>query len=173
MINEQFDEVYTIMQASFPDIELRTYNGQKKLLSHPNYRLVTETDGGSQTVAFMAVWEFPEFRFVEHFAVAQAARGGGMGGKLMTRYIGEGAGPVLLEVEPPDTALAQRRIHFYERLGFHLNPYEYMQPPLKEGMPDLPLKIMSYPGPLTKDEFGQYQKVLYREVYSLHRNELV
>lgn len=47
---------------------------------------------------------------------------------------------ILFEVEDPDTELAQRRIGFYERMGFHLSPFEYVQSPLQKGQDDLPLK---------------------------------
>lgn len=161
----EFDEVYAIMKASFPDSERRTYAGQKELLADPHYRLITETDDNNDIIAFMAVWEFPQFRFVEHIAVDPDTRGSGIGGKLMSTYIGESAKHVILEVEPPDTDLAQRRISFYERLGFHLNSFEYVQPPIQTGQPDLPLKIMSYPQSLTEAEFVLYREILYAKVY--------
>ncbi|MEK3869247.1 hypothetical protein NYE69_24090 [Paenibacillus sp. FSL R5-0527] len=35
MIEQQFNQVYAIMTASFPESERRTYAGQKELLSNP------------------------------------------------------------------------------------------------------------------------------------------
>ncbi|WP_334073579.1 MULTISPECIES: GNAT family N-acetyltransferase [Paenibacillus] len=167
MKHDVFDQIFAIMEASFPESERRTYAGQQELLADPHYRLITETNDHNRVIAFMAIWEFPSFRFVEHIAVDSAIRGGGLGKKLMTAYIGESFKPILLEVEPPDTELAGRRIGFYERLGFHLNPFEYVQPPLQEGQPDLPLKIMSYPEPLAEAAFNLYKDVLYEKVYKL------
>lgn len=167
MDDRDFDKIFTIMTASFPESERRTYAGQKDLLADPHYRLVTETDENNIIIAFLASWEFPQFRFVEHIAVDPGIRGGGIGGKLMAAYIGESAKPIVLEVEPPDTDMAQRRISFYERLGFHLNPFEYMQPPLQKGQPELSLKIMSYPQTLTDAEFALYKETLYSKVYKV------
>lgn len=167
MDDRDFDTVFAIMMTSFPESERRTYAGQKALLADPHYRLITKTDDSNNIIAFLAAWEFPQFRFVEHIAVDPGTRGGGIGGKLMTAYIGESAKPILLEVEPPDTDMAQRRISFYERLGFHLNPFEYMQPPLQKGQPDLPLKVMSYPQTLTDAEFALYKETLYSKVYKV------
>ncbi|CAH0118660.1 hypothetical protein PAE9249_01152 [Paenibacillus sp. CECT 9249] len=167
MNDKRFDQVFTIMNASFPEIERRTYAGQKKLLSDPHYRLITETDDSDDIIAFLAVWEFSSFRFVEHIAVDPAIRGGGIGGKLMTAYIRESSKPILLEVEPPATDVAERRIHFYERLGFRLNPFEYVQPPLQKGQPELPLQMMSYPQLLTEEEFALFQEILYTKVYKV------
>ncbi|GAA0381175.1 GNAT family N-acetyltransferase [Paenibacillus motobuensis] len=167
MNEREFDKIFAIMKASFPESERRTYARQKELLADPHYRLITETNSSNQLIAFMAAWEFPLFRFVEHIAVDPATRGSGIGGKLMAAYIEESLKPILLEVEYPDTEMAQRRIGFYERLGFRLNPFEHVQPPLQKGQPGLPLKIMSYPQILTEEEFALYQEILYTNVYKV------
>lgn len=160
-----FDEIYTLMEASFPVSEMRSYGGQKALLDNPSYRIYSEQDASGRIIAFLAAWEFPLFRFVEHIAVNPATRGGGIGYKLMNSYLARSDKPVLLEVEPPAGELEQRRIGFYERLGFHLNPYDYVQPPLRTGQPDLPLRIMTYPRPIRLSEFHLYREILYTEVY--------
>ncbi|MCM3039471.1 GNAT family N-acetyltransferase [Paenibacillus motobuensis] len=167
MNDREFDKIFAILKAAFPESERRTYAGQKELLADPHYRLISETNSNNQLIAFLAAWEFPMFRFVEHIAVDLTTRGSGIGGKIMAAYIEESLKPILLEVEYPDTELAQRRIGFYERLGFHLNSFEHVQPPLQKGQPDLPLKIMSYPQILTEEEFALYQEILYTKVYKV------
>ncbi|WP_174479802.1 GNAT family N-acetyltransferase [Paenibacillus borealis] len=162
-----FDEIFAIMEASFPVSEIRTYSGQQALLANPNYHLYTEKDAAGRTLAFMAAWEFPELRFVEHIAVNPDIRGGGIGKKLMNSYISRSDKPVLLEVEPPEGEMEQRRIGFYERLGFYLNPYTYVQPPLRAGQADLPLRIMTYPRAVTLKEFQHFRDILYTEVYQI------
>ncbi|MBB4823076.1 ribosomal protein S18 acetylase RimI-like enzyme [Sporosarcina luteola] len=165
--DREFDQLYALMEASFPNSERRTYAGQKALLEDPHYRLLTRTDDNNRITAFLASWEFTTFRFVEHIAVDPVMRGSGTGGNLMSHYMEESTKPVILEVELPDSELAQRRIGFYERLGFHLNPFDYMQPALQEGQTDLPLYIMSYPRPITEDEFTHYKETLYSVVYKV------
>lgn len=167
MIDKEFDKIFALMKASFPTSERRNYAGQKELLAEPYYRLITEINSNNQVIAFMAVWEFPSFRFIEHIAVDPNTRGSGIGGKLMASYMRESSKPILLEVEYPDTDLAQRRIAFYERLGFQLNPFDYVQPPLQEGETYLPLKIMSYPRILTEEEFTHQKEILYTNVYKV------
>lgn len=122
MNDKQFEHIFALMKTSFPTSERRSYAGQKELLTDPHYRLITETNSNNQGIAFMAVWEFPSFRFIEHIAVDPNTRGSGIGGKIMASYMNESSKPILLEVEYPDTDIAQRRIGFYERLGFQLNP---------------------------------------------------
>lgn len=167
MNEREFDKIFALMKASFPESERRTYAGQKELLADPYYRLITETDNDNQIVAFLAAWEFPLFRFVEHIAVDPSMRGSGIGGEIMATYIEESRKPILLEVEHPDGELAQRRIGFYERMGFYLNPFEYVQPPLQKGQVDLSLKIMSYPQLLTEEEFALNRENLYANVYKV------
>jgi len=167
-VNErEFDKIFALMEKSFPESERRTYAGQKELMANQHYRLISEKDNNNQIVAFLAAWEFPSFRFVEHIAVDPDLRGSGVGGKMLTAYMKESKKPILLEVEYPDTELAQRRIGFYERLGFRLNSFEYVQPPLHKGQDDLPLKIMSYLQLLTNEEFILYREILYKNVYKI------
>ncbi|OCT14816.1 GNAT family acetyltransferase [Paenibacillus pectinilyticus] len=160
-----FDEVFKLMEAAFPVTEIRTYEGQRGLLTHPNYRLHVNRDESGDIRGFLASWNFSAFRFVEHIAVNAAIRGGGIGKQMLTDYINSGTTPVVLEVEPPDTHDAQRRIEFYRRCGFHLNLFPYEQPPLRDGQPHLPLHIMSYPNPLTENEFVPFKNILLTEVY--------
>ena len=100
MNHTTFDEIFSIMEASFPTSEIRTYSEQKELLEEQNYRLVTEVNSDEKIIAFIACWEFPGFRFVEHIAVDPSVRGQGIGKKLMAEYIARSCKPVLLEVEP-------------------------------------------------------------------------
>lgn len=165
----EFDTIFAIMKASFPENERRTYTEQKALLSDPHYRLLTLTDDNNQITAFLAAWEFPSIRFVEHLAVDPGIRGSGLGRTIMTTYIEESTKPIILEVEPPATDLQQRRINFYQRLGFHFNDFEYVQPPYQKGQPDLPLKIMSYPQALTEEQFALSKEILYSRVYKVKR----
>ena len=65
-----FEEVYRIMEQSFPADERRKKEGQQKLLDEEKYELLgVRNEGG--LLAFLAVWEFAEFVFIEHFAVCE------------------------------------------------------------------------------------------------------
>ena len=75
-------------------------------------------------------------------------------------------GLLLLEVELPEEELSRRRIGFYERCGFTLHPYEYLQPPYHaEGEP-FPLRIMtSGTNSFTQEDFQKCRDLIYRHVY--------
>ena len=118
-----------------------------------------------ELMAFLAVWEFDTFLFVEHFAVRKSCRNGGLGAVLLTQLTAQSRKPVILEVELPTGELEARRIAFYERNGFVMNPIEYMQPAMGEDRHAIPLRIMSYPKRLLADEFETMRDVLYCHVY--------
>ena len=69
-----FEEVYRIMEQSFPADERRKKEGQQKLLDEEKYELLGVRNKGG-LLAFLAVWEFAEFVFIEHFADNAATRG--------------------------------------------------------------------------------------------------
>ena len=162
----EFDTVYKIMQDSFPPDERRTYEGQKALLSKKTYRIKVLRGQEGDIEAFIAFYVFDKFVFVEHFAVSSAHRNKGLGAVILQELMAEFGYPVCLEVEPPDTDLAKRRIEFYKRNSFVLNDYPYIQPPLGEGKKPLPLKIMSSKNYLDKDEFETVKGIIYKEVYN-------
>ncbi len=96
-----FEEVYRIMEQSFPADERRKKEGQQKLLEEEKYELLGVRNGG-RLLAFLAVWEFAEFVFIEHFAVSETARNSGIGGKMLEELARQKAGKVVLEVELPE-----------------------------------------------------------------------
>jgi hypothetical protein len=64
----------------------------------------------------------------------------------------------------PTTAIAQRRIEFYKRMGFTTNPYSYIQPSYHNDGNSLPMIIMSL-SPLSVSTFAEVKQCLYSEVY--------
>lgn len=164
--SEDFEEVWNIMEKSFPIAERRNYQGQKRVLAEPAYHLYGCRKDGT-VAAFFAVWEFDEFAFVEHFAVGERLRNGGIGAELLTQLKDLLNTNIILEVEPPAGEMERRRIGFYERNGFRLNEYAYVQPPLNRESRGIPLKIMSYPNLLSVQFFEWIREELYRRVYKV------
>lgn len=76
-----FDAVYRLLTQSFPATERRGAAGQRALFSDGAYRvdILRAPDGSVQ--ALIASWDFDDFVFLEHFAVAPACRSGGIGGR--------------------------------------------------------------------------------------------
>lgn len=165
----EFEEVWEIMEASFPVDERRTKEGQKDLMKKEEYSLYGYRKEG-RLAAFFAIWEFAEFVFIEHFAVREEARNGGIGAKLLQQVLGQQQKMVILEVELPETELACRRIGFYERNGFVQNGYPYVQPALSEAAKPIALQIMSMPSALDAAAFEKVRDTLYRRAYHVENN---
>lgn len=159
-----FPRIYEIMLEAFPPSERRTEEGQRALFENRFYKVYLRKSG-ERVLAFLAVWEFPEISFIEHFAVNKGLRGSGMGKEMLSEYLKSSEKPVFLEVEPPENEVSARRIGFYERLGFCLNGFPYCQPALQEGQEPLPLKIMTYPEPVGEEDFSRYKKTAFKNAY--------
>ncbi|MBR6682640.1 MAG: GNAT family N-acetyltransferase, partial [Clostridia bacterium] len=138
------DQVYSIMEKSFPKAEYRPYEKQYALLDDPNYNVTVLKDKGKIN-AFIAVWKLCGFDFVEHLAVDPDLRGQMIGSHFMKKYLASSTNKIVLEVEDNQDEIAIRRIGFYERLGFVLTNAKYIQPTLSGVTDIIPLRLMCYP----------------------------
>lgn len=160
-----FDDVFHLMQLSFPEDEFRTREGQRALFDDPAYRLYgMRTDAGN-LAAIAAVWALDSVLFIEHLAVDPNLRSGGLGGRLLDEVLASTDKTVFLEVEPPSDMWSRRRIGFYERHGLCLNDYPYVQLPLREDQSPKPLLVMSSGAPLDSEAFERMRTEIYARVY--------
>ena len=166
---QDFDMIYDLMEKSFPSDEYRTYDEQKALLNNPAYSIYVLYNEYQVIKAFIAVWEFNKFAFIEHLAVSPEHRNGGIGAYILNELVGLLGKTVCLEVEPPETEMAKRRIGFYKRNNFFLNEYPYMQPPISQGKKAIPLFIMTSGGKVDEDIFEQIKGTLYKKVYNAYK----
>ena len=166
---DEFDAVYDIMENSFPDHEYRSYCGQKMLFSKPEYDIYV-VDGDDSTLrAFVSVWDFDNFAYIEHLAVNPACRNAGIGASILAAVKEKAGKRICLEVELPENDIARRRIGFYTRNGFSLNEYHYIQPPMSAGKNPVPLLIMTTDGAVDEKEFEYIKDKLYEKVYNVHQ----
>lgn len=163
---EDFDAVFRLLSQSFPAGKRRDTAGQRALLSDSAYRIdiLRAPSGGVQ--ALMALWDFDDFVFFEHFAVDPACRNGGIGGQMLDALLARYDKPACLEAELPETELAARRIGFYERHGFTVNAdYSYFQPALAPGGSPIPLYLLTTDGAHTVSELRAIEALLHTRVY--------
>lgn len=165
MRESEFEKVYEIIREAFPVDEMRTYDEEKCLLDNPAFEILVWKDGENGAVkGFISVYRIEGFCFVEHFAVNAIYRNEGIG-KTVLQELLKKESKVCLEVEPPETEQARRRIEFYRRNGFYLNDYPYIQPPISKGTKPVSLMIMTTGGAIDKAEFYRIKKALYKNVY--------
>lgn len=169
MERQEFDAVFSIMKESFPVDEYRPYEEQRALLDRAAYCVYlwehTENPKDETIKAFISVWQFEDFAYIEHFAVNPIYRNQGYGAFILREIKKLLSCPICLEVELPETDMAKRRIVFYERNGFFLNEYDYIQPPMSKGKNPVPLLVMTSGGKVSAKRFDEIKKCLYREVY--------
>ena len=159
-----FDKIFKIMQGSFPADEYRYREEQLALFDDSAYTVYLKKEG-EQIVAFLAVWEFDDFIFLEHFAVDKSYRARGLGSQMLKEVAKQYLKPICLEVELPTTDISKRRVKFYERNGYFFNDYTYYQPPISKGKNAIALRIMSNKSPLSRVEFETVKSTLYTKVY--------
>lgn len=165
--HEDFDLFFQIMEQSFPNVEVRPRDHEYDLLNEDAFTLWARYDAANRFLeGFIAEWSFNDFLFIEHFAVAPSLRGNGIGGQMLKDYLRRTNKPVLLEVEEPETELAERRIHFYRRNGFRLSRFGYVQPDLRRTGDRVLLRLMQYPQALSEREFQQRKNAIFRLVYN-------
>lgn len=160
-----FDEIFKIMDESFPNNEIRTYEAQKKLLDNDKYNIYVKKNESDSIIGFLAYWNLKNCTFFEHLAVSKKFRGNGVGKEIILENAKNVKKPIFFEVELPNTDIAQRRINFYKRLGFNLNEFYYEQPALRKNEKPQQMLIMSYPEPIDEQNFVDYKKEIYDNVY--------
>jgi len=160
---DRYGEVYRIMETSFPRDERRPEEDHLKCSEFPEYVIFCDEARNGDIAGFLAVWEYEELIYVEHFAVAEGFRNAGLGTSILERVQAEYRGrTMVLEVEPPVNRITERRVGFYERNGFVFNEGEYMQAPLGKDLDWVPLKLMSWPDALSDDEFERASELLHK-----------
>ena len=139
----EFDAVFDQMEANFVPDERRSRAAARRLLDQPRYALLHVVEEGRR-VGFVGVWYLDGFTFLEHFVVYEAYRNQGVGARVIALLQSRGD-PLLLEAEPPAGGITARRVAFYERCGFVLSDYPYLQPAYRAGGSPVPLVLMCWP----------------------------
>ncbi len=159
-----FEGSYKILSDSFPKNELRPKENMKKAMDNKKYMVYKY--GDEEAKGITAVWELDGLLFIEYLAVNEKFRNNGIGSEILKELCDMYKCPLCLEVEPPESDIAKRRIEFYKRNGFYLNLYPYEQPAYSEKQAAVPLMIMTTGGTITKEQFLKMRKEIYKEVYN-------
>ncbi len=162
---KDFDDVYRILEDSLPPEERRGYQNQRALLDRSDYKIYLSRAEDGDARGFLATYDFEDFLFIEHFAVNKKYRNQGLGAAMVRALRAQTDKLLCLEAEPPESELSRRRIAFYERNGFFLHEYPYIQPPIEEGKPPVPLRLMTTDAALSFEALDAIKTVLYQRVY--------
>lgn len=132
------------LEGTFGPEELRTAADYARAMRDPRMVCMLVLKG-DEPVAYVSVWEFEHFIYIEHFMVDPSCRGTGIGSEILQTLLEQFHKPFVLEVEAPDPArpITERRIAFYARNGFVLWPQTWMQPPYRRGQKPVPMRLMA------------------------------
>lgn len=162
--SEFFKRLYN---KSFPEDERREWNDLEKIIAQKKQFIPYIIYKDRKMVGIITTWTLGEFIYIEHFAVDPEQRGAGIGFRAMEQLKKKLRKPMILEVEKPETEIAERRINFYTRLGFELHEKTYIQPAYGQGKKPIELYLMSYDYSKFEQHFGQIVKLIHTEVYGV------
>ena len=157
-----------IYETSFPEDERRDFSQMKPLSEKAPFvfNLIKAED--DQVIGIISLWNFDTFTYIEHFAISDAIRGKGTGSKVLQLLKSKIQTPIIFEVELPQTQQARRRIEFYRRHDFDIQPYKYIQPPYDKTKQSLEMHIMTNLNTQPdKATFDHIVRTLYIYVYQL------
>lgn len=159
-----FHKAWELYEDAFPLEERRLLDAQCCVMKLPNYYFDITIDK-KQLIGFLLWWDFETYRYIDHFATCKQHRNKGFGKLILEKFMVGNNKPMLLEVELPNSAINQRRIKFYEKIGFKLNQHYYEIPPLKESQSPLQLMLMSYPNQLSKNDVEEFIRICHPIIF--------
>ena len=162
---KQFDEVYQLFEQSFIQTELRPYQKMKDLFQRGLFSIYAKYEK-DELLGAMVVWELNSCIYLENFAVNEKQRGQGLGSYFLKQFCHLYDGQLLvLEVEKPHDDLSNRRIGFYERMGFLLTPFGYVQPTFRSNDEAVSLILMTYPEMIDHQKYQEIKEKIFKVVY--------
>ena len=163
---EEMAEIYAAMQQNFIGDELRDFDAATAVLDDGRYTIYHILSDGGVRIGFICIWELKRAAFVEHFVIYDEHRGKGCGGEAID-CVCRKFGKVVLEVEKPEDEIKRRRIAFYRRHGFEINPRPYEQPAYRADSGRIPMHLMSYPALAADFDglVGELYEAVYHETY--------
>ena len=156
--------VKELYHSAFPQNERRDWAQLLEMItSVPAMKL--ELIQAERPIGFIISWKFADWCFIEHFAIDSGNRGKKYGEKVIQDFMENHK--LLLEVEPPDSTDAVRRISFYERLGLSTLSFDYRQPCYRNPGVSYRLLLMSNVPEVRPDVLGLLVKQVQQQVYTL------
>ena len=142
--DKDYGNCYKRMESAFPYNERRDEKQWIKLFKYPEFHCYfLKEEFENKTVGFVTFWDYDEFVFIEHFAIDDNCRGKGYGTEFLKQFQEMVKKNIILEVEPPLSLQAIKRINFYNRAGLILNDEFYYEQPSYHNEDTVPLILMS------------------------------
>jgi len=160
-----FHKIYSV---SFPVHEQRNEQQQISAFGKENYYLIIKTEG-EKLLSFIAYWDFDDYVYIEHLAVNPQYRGANIGSNTLNSFAEIIGKTILLEIDPIIDDVSRKRLHFYEKLGYVLNPYEHSHPAYDINFKPHRLLVLSHGKGIDETQYLRFHKNL-SEVVMNDRN---
>ena len=160
--NRYFEGAYRLCESSFPIEERRDIGELLRVMKNDDYHFCVLLDG-DELCGIVLYWEIEGLIYLEHLATLPEKRCSGLGATALELLKQEGK-MIILEIEPPQDELTERRLGFYSRNGFVRAPYRHIQAKYHEGDPDVELVILSYPEVIGKEDYDKFYTYMQRYV---------
>lgn len=148
-----FAEIYAV---SFPIFEQRDEKQQLSAFQNEHYHLLAVIEDDT-LVSFISYWDFDTYVYIEHLAVNPILRGRNAGSNTLIAFADFIEKTIILEIDPPVDEVSNKRLRFYEKLGYKTNPYQHFHPAYKpEHFPPHELLVLSNPAGLSEREYEQF-----------------
>lgn len=162
--NKLWEQVWRLYVDSFPEWDRRRISSHDRATEDDDFHTYISIDNG-HLQGLIFYWEYDSTIYIEHLAINPLMQGRSIGSQIVRDLIEENPDcTVILEIEPPADDLSVRRLGFYERLGFAANGFDYTHPSYSKNGKAHEMKIMSYPKPLSQEEFDRFKEFLATRV---------
>jgi len=156
---ERFSELYI---EAFPIDERRTIPAFISIQENEEF-FANKIIENQVFIGLFNYWKFDSFYYIEHFAMDVKKRNLGYGTTLISNFLINKI--VVLECELPSSQEAIQRLNFYERLGFKLFPYPYLQPPYSINTNSIKMHLLTNSIDLSKNSFDHIVDKIKKSVY--------
>ncbi|MDR2009325.1 MAG: GNAT family N-acetyltransferase [Bacteroidales bacterium] len=164
---KDWENAIKIYNEAFPAEERRPAEQHAQLLKNdPSYCFYI-IKNESDIIGILITWKLDGVIFMDYLATISNTRNKGYGKKIVQKLQSISEYPIILEVELPDNELAQRRIGFYERLGFSIVDTNFFIPKFNNPGEKLPMYLMSFPSPINKETAEIIIKEIHSKIYGL------
>lgn len=154
--DKYFARVWEIYCCSFPEHEKRTLEQQQRIMDNSHFIMEAYLENG-EVIGLNGYWDFGQYLYIEHFAMAREARSGGRGSLAMREFLGRSTVPVVLEIDPVVDEISERRLEFYQRLGYVVNPHKHQQNPYRNGDEAFDLVVLTYPAEVSAEVYRDFK----------------
>jgi len=158
--------VEELYHAAFPREERRNWEQLLKMIGtvpEMSMQVILEEE---KAIGFVTSWKFDDWCFIEHLAIDPVNRGKKFGERVMKDFMV--SRKLLLEVEPPASVDAIRRIGFYERLGLVCLPFDYLHPSYHDSHVSHSLVLMTNVPEREELYFNEIIRSVKKQVYLYH-----